>query len=282
MKSLLRWTLVAMLVLALEAVGLTSTASAVHLPVKFFITHIEGSPSIETTDELKVSLEGQDLTRAADGSTLTTSGSGSLDPTARQADGGGRFTIKDPAGAVKSQGAWQVTGFVSWQQLPGGFPPQLKVTAPPPPAGTGPSAGIAKFSVRLEGVGDATMEVHCTLPTTPDPNHTLLEGVVLTGAGLNFTTPVVDETASTAETTIFLAPVAAAPPPAAPAPAPAAAPAPAPAPAVAPAAAPAAQPARAPSQLPRTGLVGAGLVPLGLVALGGLLMGAGLWSRRRR
>jgi hypothetical protein len=276
-KSLLRWTLVAMLVLALEAVGLTSTASASHLPVKFFITHIEGSPNIETTDELKVSLEGQDLTRAADGSTLTTSGSGSFAPAARQADGGGRFTIRDPAGAVKSQGAWQVTGFVSWQQLPGGFPPQLKVTAPPPPAGTAPSSGIAKFSVRLEGVGDATMEVHCTLPTTPDPNHTLLEGVILTGAGLNFTTPVVDETAPTAETTIFLAPVAA--PPAAPAPA-APAPALAPAPAAAPAPAPVAQPARAPAQLPRTGLAGAGFVPLGL-ALGGLLMGAGFWSRRR-
>ena len=268
MKSLLRWTLVAMLVLALEAVGLASTASASHLPVKFLLTHIEGSPNIETTDELKVSLEGQDLTKAADGSTLTTSGSGSFDPAARQADGGGRFTIKDPAGAVKSQGAWQVTGLVSWQQLPGGFPPQLKVTAPPPPPGTGPSAGIAKFSVRLEGVGDATMEVHCTLPTTPDPNHTLLEGVILTGAGLNFTTPVMDDTAPAAEATIFLAPVAA----------PAAAPAPA---APVPAAAPAAQPARAPSQLPRTGLAGAGFVPLGL-ALGGLLMGAGLWSRRRR
>jgi LPXTG-motif cell wall-anchored protein len=92
--------------------------------------------------------------------------------------------------------------------------------------------------------------------------------VILTGAGLNFTTPVMDDTAPAAEATIFLAPVAGT----------AAAPAPA---APAPAAAPAAQPARAPAQLPRTGLAEAGLVPLAL-ALGGLLVGTGFWSRRRR
>jgi hypothetical protein len=252
MKNMLRWTSMLVLGLMLGLSAVPSNANASDLPNKWFLIHVvfqrEGSKTVGIT----TTFNGQDLTRAADGSTLTTTGSGSFDPDAKQADGSGQYTIKDKSGAVTAQGSYQVTGFVSWQQLPGGFPPGFKVEGDAPPAGTVASAGILKLNVKLDKLGDGVMEVHCHLPTTPEAPG-LKEGVVLTAGTLKFTEDVHTEaTAPSDERTVFFVPASKA------------------------------MPAPAPTTAPATG---ADMTPsAAALILGGfglLIMGAGFALRRR-
>ena len=136
---------------------------------------------------IEVSLNGQDYTKAPDGSSIMTSGRGAFDPNAGQAIGWGTYTITDASGAVKAQGTWTVTGFVSFQRLPGGFPPGFQVRTPPPPPGRIPSAGILTIKVHTDTQGDGELTVTCVLPTTPNPGEPLKGGVTWTGGNFNFT-----------------------------------------------------------------------------------------------
>jgi len=176
------------------------------LPIKWFLVHVEFIGTPPNITGAKVTVNGQDLTESMDDSALTTSGSGSFDPTSKQAAGSGNYTIKDKAGAATAQGTWQVTDFVSWQQLPGEFPPDFKVEGDPPPPGTRPSAGILTVKVKLDNLGDGVMEVHCMLPTTPDPDKKLIEGVRLSVGKFKFDHPAHIEGAPTEEATIFFVP----------------------------------------------------------------------------
>jgi hypothetical protein len=248
MSSLVRSTSLFVLALVLGLGGLPSNAHAADLPDKWFLVHVVFHPDQSKTVGITVTVNGQDLTRAADGSTLITTGGGSFDPDSKQADGTGQYTIKDKSGAVTAQASYQVTGFVSWQQLPGAFPPGFKVdgdgAAPP---GMAPSAGILKLNVKLDKLGDGVMVVNCKLPTTPGAAG-LEEGVVLTVGNFNFTEIVhTEKTAPSDERTIFYVPAAKT------------------------------MPAPAPTTAPATG---ADLAPsaaaLILAAFGLLIMGAGL------
>jgi hypothetical protein len=245
-----------LLVLALCIGALPSRASAADLSYTWFLVHVE---PIE--GGAKFSPTGQDLTKAPTGPSITVSGKGSFDPDTKQAQGGGQFTIMDAAGKVTSKGDWQVTGFVSWERLPGAFPPGFKMeSSVPAPAGSVPSAGTLNVNVTVGQHGDTVLAVHCKLPTTPPELHQE-EGVTLIGGNFNFT-----EIVEGSERTIFFVP-ASAPAPAAPAPAPAA-----PAPA-----------APAPTTLPTTGADDGAVTQLALilVALGLGLMGVGFVLRRR-
>jgi MYXO-CTERM domain-containing protein len=254
MKSLLRSTSLFVLALMLGLGALPSNAHAADLPYKWFLVHVVFHPDQSKTVGITVTVNGQDLTRAGDGSTLTTTGGGSFDPDSKQADGTGQYTIKDGAGKVTSQGSYQVTGFVSWQQLPGGFPPGFKVdgdgAAPP---GMAPSSGILKLNVKLDKLGDGVMVVNCKLPTTPGAAG-LEEGVVLTVGNFNFTEIVhTEKTAPSDERTVFFVPASKA------------------------------MTAPAPTTAPTTGTdlpPSATALILGAFAL--LIMGAGLALRRRR
>jgi hypothetical protein len=251
MKSLVRWTSVFVLALVLGLGGLPSNAHAADLPYKWFLVHVVFHPDQSKTVGITVTVNGQDLTRAGDGSTLTTTGGGSFDPDSNQADGSGQYTIKDKSGAVTAQGSYQVTGFLSWQQLAGGFSPPFKVDGDAPPPGTVPSAGILKLNVKLDKLGDGVMEVYCKLPIYDFvEREDQQEGVILIGGNFKFTEIVhTAETAPSDERTVFFVPASKA------------------------------MPAPAPTTAPATGGNPYALATIGFV-VGLLALGAGLFVRR--
>ena len=185
---------------------INGAAVVAEMPLKFFLIHSVFSPEQENADAVTVTREGRNLTLLSNSSVLTTSGGGSFDPINKKADGNGMYAISNNAGATTAQGAWQVVSFVSWQQLPGGYPAALKVTDSTPPPGTVRSAGILTLKVKLENLGDGEMVVHSKFLNTPDPSYTLLEGITLAVANSKFMEPAHDETAKTDEGTRFYIP----------------------------------------------------------------------------
>ena len=117
---------------------------------------------------------------------VTLTGSGQFKPGAGDATGGGTFVHRHAGGSEVAEGAWLVTGFVSWQILGGSL------------AGTGLTNGIAHngdetggivtLTVRLLPAGgspvNGVLEVHCDLPGA---SPTTEEGVVLKVGSFNFT-----------------------------------------------------------------------------------------------
>lgn len=184
-------------------------ATITEMPYKFFLIHSVFSPDQENPTAVTVTHDGQDLTFPSDNSALITVGSGAFDPTSKQAEGSGKYAIFNNAGELATQGAWLVTNFVSWQQLPGDYPSQLDVTAPPPPPGTVRSAGILTVKVKLENLGDGEMVVHSKFLNTPDPNDKLLEGITLATASYKFMEPAHDETSDSDDGSRFFVPTSA-------------------------------------------------------------------------
>jgi hypothetical protein len=177
-------------------------ALAFAMPYQWSLVHVVLIGEEKNPSGVKVSMNGQDYTKAPDGSSITTTGGGAFDPNAKQAVGSGTYTIKDASGAVKAQGTYDVTGFVSFQRLPGGFPPGFQVDAPPPPPGEIPSAGLLTVNIHTDTQGDSMLNVTCVLPTTPNPGETLKEGVTWTGGNFNFT-EAMEEAPTGLEATIF-------------------------------------------------------------------------------
>src|ERR671932_65814 len=87
------------------------------LPYTFFFTHYELLGDPNSPDGVRYHSNGQPFAKAPDGSKIALSGKGGWDPHSKSARGGGQYTIKDASGAVKSQGSWQVTDFISFEQL---------------------------------------------------------------------------------------------------------------------------------------------------------------------
>ncbi len=183
-----------------------AAATVAGLRLKFFLIRSVFSPEQENANAVTVTREGQDLTLLSNSSILTTSGGGSFDPISKKADGNGMYAISNNVGTTTAQGAWQVVSFVSWQQLPGGYPADLKVTDSTPPPGTVRSAGILTIKVKLENLGDGEMVVHSKFLNTPDPNNTLLEGITLAVANSKFMEPAHDETSKMDEGSRFYIP----------------------------------------------------------------------------
>lgn len=183
-----------------------AAAAVAEMPLKFLLIHSVFSPDQENAAAVTVTRDGENLTLLSNSSVLTTSGGGSFDPNSKKADGNGKYSISDNTGTITAQGAWQVVSFVSWQQLPGSYPPELKVTDSTPPPGTVRSAGILTIKVKLENLGDGEMVVHSKFLNTPDPNDTLLEGTTLAVTNSKFMEPAHDGTASTDEGARFYIP----------------------------------------------------------------------------
>lgn len=181
------------------------------MPFRFILIHSVFSPDQDNPSAVTVTRDGQDLTFPTDTSALVTTGSGWFNPNSKQANGSGQYAIYKNPGEIASQGAWQVTNFVSWQQLPGGYPAQLKVSDSTPPPGLVRSAGILTLNVKLENVGDGQMVVHSKFLNTPDPNDTLLEGITLATANYKFMEPAHDETSDIDEGSRFYIPTSAGP-----------------------------------------------------------------------
>lgn len=127
--------------------------------------------------------EGPDVAAAADGSTVTITGMGSLKAGPDNlASGFGPYTIKDPSGNMIASGVWTVTGLVNFVNYGSG-------------AGQGfPNAfgGEAKLDVVLPGFGNGVLTVTCLLGSPPPSKE---EGITLVlGRGGNFTEPVHGQT----------------------------------------------------------------------------------------
>ena len=64
---------------------------------------------------------GRDVsTDAATSDAITITGSGHAEPGEKEAAGGGTFVHRHKDGTLVAQGAYHVTGFISWQRLTGG------------------------------------------------------------------------------------------------------------------------------------------------------------------
>jgi len=186
-----------------------AVAAVAEMPFRFILIHSVFSPDQENPAAVTVTRDGQDLTFPSDNSALVTTGSGWFNPSSKQADGSGKYAIYNNTGAIAAQGAWQVTNFVSWQQLAGGYPSQLKVSDSTPPPGLVRSAGILTLNVKLENLGDGQMVVHSKFLNTPDANDTLLEGITLVVANYKFMEPAHDETSDIDEGSRFYIPTSA-------------------------------------------------------------------------
>jgi hypothetical protein len=190
-----------------NSIPVTGAAATVgEMPLKFVLIHSVFSPDQENANAVTVTRNGEDLTLLSDSSTLTTSGNGSFDPNNKKADGGGMYAINISAGTITAQGAWQVTSFVSWKQLSGGYPSELQVTDSTTPPGTVRSAGILTVKVNLENLGEGEMAIHSKFLNTPDPNDTLLEGITLATTNYKFIEPAHDVTSNTDEGSRFFVP----------------------------------------------------------------------------
>src|SRR5258706_6825873 len=98
----------------LSGSALASKARVDELPYTFFMTHYELLGDANKPDGVRYHNEGQPLAKALDGSSITLMGKGAWDPGTKRTTGGGQYTIKDTSGAGKAQGAWQVTGYISF------------------------------------------------------------------------------------------------------------------------------------------------------------------------
>jgi hypothetical protein len=176
--------------LGVTAHALAFRATAQELPYTFFLTRYEMSQSMSNMSQLeriRYHSDGQPFAKAPDGSTLTMSGQGAWEPTSKRASGGGQYKITDASGAVKAQGAWRVTSFLSFQKLPGWFGmPGLKEEGWQGPPGSASFSGFLKVNVQLDNLGDGVLETWCLMPEAPMPGDHTSDGIALNGPGLNF------------------------------------------------------------------------------------------------
>ncbi len=143
---------------------------------------------VTTVSPPEVVAGGTDVGKAANGDTISLTGSGQASLDKATAAGGGTFVHKTSRGRVIASGVYVVTGFISFENRGGSL------------AGVGPVDGIGEIEATTGGVlklnvhattttgvtADAILEVHCHLPGSSGPND---EGIVLTvtSFGITFT-----------------------------------------------------------------------------------------------
>ena len=135
----------------------------------------------------KVILPGGSDVSAADGETITLTGSGHVEPGERDAFGGGTFVHKNADGTIVAQGVYHVTAFRSFEALEGGTLAGTGLTDGIADIETA-SSGILKVGVKLVTAGgspqvDGELTVFCHLPGTI---RDIPEGIALEVAGLDF------------------------------------------------------------------------------------------------
>lgn len=165
-----------------------ATASAEEgMPFIFFLTHYESLGDPNNPSGVRYHSDGHPWANASDGSSVTLSGQGGWDPLKARAEGDGQYVMKDPVGAVKAQGKWEVTNFMSFVQWPGWLPAGFKEEGWQGPPGSSSFAGNLTVSVNLENLGNGVLSVWCIMPTTPMPPGHVSDGLSLTGGNFNFT-----------------------------------------------------------------------------------------------
>ena len=167
----------------------SKAAAQEDLPYTFYFTHYELLGDPNNPEGVRYHSNGQPFAKAPDGSKVILSGKGGWNPRSKSARGGGQYTIKDASGAVKSQGSWQVTDFISFEQLDGwwGMGPEFKEEGWQGPPGSPSFSGFLKVKVHLENEGDGVLTAWCLMPDVPKPDDHKGDGISLTGDNFNFT-----------------------------------------------------------------------------------------------
>jgi hypothetical protein len=124
-----------------------------------------------------------DVAMAADGSTVTVIGQGTLSIHPKSVSGGGSFTVMDSAGNVTASGTWTAEQLLSFVSYGGAAPQGLPVQN---------TGGKALIQVQLSTGQSAVLTIYCVLGTPPP---SAVEGVHLavTG-GPNFNKQVTGDT----------------------------------------------------------------------------------------
>lgn len=165
-----------------------SQTAAEDLPYTFFFTHYELLGEPDNPTGVRYHSSGQPFAKAPDGSSITLSGQGGWDPISQTAQGGGQYTIKDAAGAVTAQGSWQVTDFVSFEQVDGWWGmPGFKEEGWQGPPGSVSFSGFLTVGVDLENQGDGVLVAWCLMPEVSMPDNHQGDGISLTGGNFDFT-----------------------------------------------------------------------------------------------
>jgi hypothetical protein len=183
-------SLALLVALTLGDSGVQSKAAAqADLPYTFYFTHYQLLGNPDNPDGVRYHSNGQPFAKARDGSKITLSGKGGWDPSSQTAQGGGQYTIEDASGELKSEGSWQVTDFVSFEQLDGwwGMGPEFKEEGWQGPPGSPSFSGFLKLNVHLENEGDGVLTAWCLMPDVPKPDDHKGDGISLTGDNFNFT-----------------------------------------------------------------------------------------------
>ena len=167
----------------------SKAAAQEDLPYTFFFTHYELLGDPNSPEGVRYHSNGQPFAKAPDGSKVILSGKGGWNPNSKTAEGGGQYTIKDASGEVSSEGSWQVTDFVSFEQLDGwwGMGPEFKEEGWQGPPGSPSFSGFLKLNVHLENEGDGLLTAWCLMPDVPKPDDHKGDGISLTGDNFNFT-----------------------------------------------------------------------------------------------
>jgi hypothetical protein len=190
MKKLLIGSLTLLVALMSSNGAWPSEAAAERdLPYTFFFTHYELLGDPNDPEGVRYHSNGKPFAKAPDGSKITLSGNGGWNPTSKTARGGGRYTIEDASGEVRSQGSWRVTGFSSFDQLEGwwGMGPEFKEQGWQAPPGSPSFSGFLKVKVHLEDEGDGLLTAWCLMPAVSKPDKHKGDGISLTGDNFNFT-----------------------------------------------------------------------------------------------
>jgi hypothetical protein len=165
-------------------------------PYTFFFTHYQLLGSPNDPSGVRYHSDGKPSAKAPDGSKVVLSGKGGWNPKEDTAKGGGRYTIKDPSGAVKARGSWRVTGFRSFEHFSGwwGLGDDFKEKGWQGPPGSSSFSGFLTLKVRLEDRGEGTLVAWCLMPQVlkrhphlANPDGHVGDGISLTGGKFDFT-----------------------------------------------------------------------------------------------
>lgn len=181
-------TLLAALALSISAQP-SATAAQEDLPNTFFFTHYELLGDPNNPEGVRYHSTGKPFAKAPDGSKVTLSGEGGWNPISKTARGGGQYTIEDASGAVTAQGSWQVTDFISFEQLDGwwGMGPEFEEEGWQGPPGSTSFSGFLTLKVNLENQGEGELVAWCLMPAVSKPDDHQGDGISLTGGDFNFT-----------------------------------------------------------------------------------------------
>ena len=182
-------TLLVALILGISSVSSVGAAAQEDPPYTFFFTHYEMLGDPNDPEGVRYHSDGKPFAKAPDGSKLTLSGQGGWDPSGPTAQGGGQYTIEDASGEVTAEGSWQVTDFVSFEQLDGwwGMRPEFKEEGWQGPPGSASFSGFLKLKVSLEDQGNGVLVAWCLMPDVSKPDDHQGDGISLTGENFEFT-----------------------------------------------------------------------------------------------